>query len=240
MGTTSGGVSGNGQPISGSPYKVFVHPSPAVGPTSEAFGLGLSHAVAGDDAIFTVRLRDQFQNVRRNRSSVDINMLTAVGIHYGAEEMYTPHTKLPLNTHNATYQLVYIANKSGTVMLNVRVNGDHVLNMNGVGSPYTVVVTSTVAHAPACTAEGWALKEATSSLMHQFNITVRDRFDNLRFESIEKGFISNNNVDVVTCDIRPAVSDDTGTRSSWTNATIVGTIHNYGNAVYRCEYIPRL
>lgn len=218
--TTSGGDSGNGLPISGSPYKVFVYPSPAVGPTSEAFGLGLTHAVAGDDAFFTVRLRDQFQNVRRNRSSIDADMLTAVGIHYGAEEMYTPHTKIPLNTHNATYELVYIANKSGNVTLNIRVSGDHVLNMKGVGSPYTVMVVSSAAYAPACSAEGWALREATSSLPHQFNITVRDRFNNLRYESIDKGFISNNNVDTVTCDVRPAVSDDSGTRSLWTNATV--------------------
>ena len=99
-------------------------------------------------------------------------------------------------------------------------NGDHVLNMLGLGSPYEVVVTSTVAHAPSCTAEGWALKEATSSILHSFNITVRDRFNNLRHESIAKGFVSNNNEDEVTCDIRPAVSDDTNTRSLWTNATV--------------------
>ena len=218
--TTSGANSGNGLPISGSPYKVFVHPSPAVGPTSQAYGPGLTNAVAGDDAFFKVRLRDQFQNIRRNRSDIDTGVLTAVAIHYGAEEVFSPHTKVPLDTQDATYQLIYVANKSGVVMLNIRVNGDHVLNMLGLGSPYKVVVTSTTAHAPACTAEGWALTEATSSISHTFNITVRDRFNNLRYESVDKGFVSNNNADIVTCDIRPAVSDDTNTRSLWTNATV--------------------
>ena len=68
------------EPISGSPYKVFVHPSPAVGPTSQAYGEGLINAVAGDDAFFRVRLRDQFQNIRRNRSDIDSDLLTAVAI----------------------------------------------------------------------------------------------------------------------------------------------------------------
>ena len=85
---------------------------PAVGGTSQAFGPGLTDAVASDDAFFTVRLRDQFQNIRRNRSDDDIDMLTSVAIHYDAEEVYTAHTKVPLDTQDATYRLIYVANKS--------------------------------------------------------------------------------------------------------------------------------
>ena len=67
-------------PIAGSPYRVIVHPSPAVGGTSEAFGTGLLSAIAGDEAYFTVRLRDQFQNVRRSRTSIDTNKLQMVAV----------------------------------------------------------------------------------------------------------------------------------------------------------------
>ena len=51
-----------------------------MGGTSEAFGTGLLSAIAGDEAYFTVRLRDQFQNVRRSRTSIDTDKLQMVAV----------------------------------------------------------------------------------------------------------------------------------------------------------------
>jgi len=66
------------------------------------------------------------------------------------------------------------------------------------------------------TAEGWALKEATSSVPTYFSITIRDRFQNLRYEP-------GHNVDAVTCDIRPAVHNPTTTpEQTSANATVLG------------------
>ena len=161
--------------------------SPTPG-TSQAFGPGLVATVAGEKAYFTVRLRDQFQNVRRNRSSIDFDLLQMVAVHYEQKEMYYVTDKATVDTQDATYAFSYIANKTGTVELNVKVDGEHVATGSGKDlsvtssqfSPYNIVVTSTTADALASTAEGWALREATSSVATSFTITIRDRFTNLR------------------------------------------------------------
>lgn len=226
-------------PIAGSPYRVIIHPSPAMGSTSQAFGAGLVSTIAGEEAYFTVRLRDQFQNIRRARADVDFSLLQMVAVHYEKKEMYYSTSKAIVDESDGTYAFVYIANKSGTVELNVKVNGQQVATGSGkdtsaVGSqysPYSIAVTSTTAHALSSTAEGWALKEATSSIPTSFDITIRDRFDNLRFEP-------GHNSDDVTCDIRPAVANWPDT-DEFTNATVQGDIHNYQNAKYKCTYVPR-
>ena len=87
--------------------------------TSQAFGPGLVATVAGEKAYFTVRLRDQFQNVRRNRSSLDFDLLQMVAVHHVSQEMYYATDKTTVDTQDATYAFSYVANKTGTVALNV-------------------------------------------------------------------------------------------------------------------------
>ena len=223
-------------PIAGSPYRVIIHPSAAVGGTSQAFGSGLLSAVAGDDAHFTVRLRDQFQNIRRDRNTVDFSLLQMVAVHHVHEEMYNEKKKEIVDINDATYSFVYVANRSGVVELNIKVSGDHVATGSGSdstyngGSPYSIEVSSSIAAATTSTAIGWALKEAVSSVPSFFIITIRDRFQNLRYEA-------GHNADAVTCDIRPAVANNADV--DVTNQTVQGIIHNYFDATYRCTYVPR-
>ena len=167
-------------PWADSDYDVNVTYNIATG-ASTAEGIGLSRAIAGVTAKFTVQLRDRFSNKRLE------------GVQTG-EALYgflTSNNSLALpvtceHLQDGLHSCEYIAESSGPQNLSVVVGPDTGTLDNSdeyehiVGSPFTVLVQDGREDGQYSTAAGIGLTHAMAGVPSSFVVTVRDLYGNLR------------------------------------------------------------
>ena len=193
-----------GSELEGSPFVVRVSDGSVNASTSHAYGVGLSHATAGDAAYFTVQARDAAGNNRTTGGdaltvTVMSDMQPAADYFQVQEAakfgpQYVSSVSSPVAIEylvNGTYRVNYNATRMGNTTVHVTIGGIPI-----AGSPFRPYVSPGVAYAPACHAVGDGLSAATASSatdaivapvgggttqVSVSNITVyaRDRFGNL-------------------------------------------------------------
>jgi hypothetical protein len=149
-----------------------------------AMGLGLVHAVAGQETVFFVQARDAFNNPRQvGGDPFDVRLRSV--------HTLTPPTPSPLvkvrDYQNGTYAVVYIVWQADTYSIDVTLHGEPIQ-----GSPFRTVVAPAACSVVHCSAQGSGLRAALvnpwtpshegsaspSLLPSSFLVILRDRYGN--------------------------------------------------------------
>ena len=129
---TQASVTGSGEYIANSPYAMTVSHTKASAYTSTATGEGLSFALAGLPARFTVTVRDPWDNIVRDGQSL---------VTVTAKMDRLPSTAFDVTSiGNGTFHVVYSPTLAGGNLISVYVNGFQIR-----ASPFTVTVFSSFA-----------------------------------------------------------------------------------------------
>lgn len=156
--------------IASSPYRLYVHPNLAYGPTSSAEGLGVVSGVAGYQSQFVVTVRDRWGNQLRNN---DFN-LTVVSL---APRRVAGSV---LRFGNGTALVVYTPESAGVNHLSVTIAGLPI-----AGSPFAVQVADGDTRANTSTASGQALYAAMAGQPAAIIVQAKDRYLNPRTQQAD-------------------------------------------------------
>jgi len=155
--------------IKNSPFHPVVKPGEPSPPHCEAEGPGLTHAVAGEEAKFSVITKDIGGN-RLPRGGANIK-----------GSLKDPRGDIPVkvvDNGDGTYACSYVPITSGTSKLQVIVS----TQFNGTGdiknSPFSVAVSPAGPSGKNSIASGPGISKAVAGAENPFSIQARDRFDN--------------------------------------------------------------
>jgi len=150
-------------PIEDSPFTQNAI-GPAYGPACDATGAGLTSAVAGETATFTVALFDLAGSPATSGDDICKANLT------GAANV--PVTCVYSGNANI-YSGSYTTNTAGNYVLNIDVNDLPINN-----SPFDVTAVAGPVSPGHCTASGTGLSNADAGVVASFTVTLRDKFGN--------------------------------------------------------------
>jgi hypothetical protein len=149
--------------VAGSPYEIFIDYGPPSG-ASTAEGAGISVAVAGLPARFTVQVRDAYSNKRLEGGPGD-----AVLASLTSNSTAGVIAAACVHRSSGLYDCEYTARAAGPQVLTVTVAGEDI-----VGSPFAVQVHDGAQQGTFTTAAGAGLAGSTAGEIAEFEVTVRD------------------------------------------------------------------
>ena len=164
---------GSGSANKCSPFAITVAPGPAAYTTSDATGAGLTDAVAGTPAYFSIQAKDAFGNNRwvgGEAFTVEVSHSSMSGVAYKG---------LVNDSGLGTYAVTYTAYVAGAYTVNVKLNGTTILTA-GSATPSALTVVASSLHAPSSTSFGPGLSASEAGLPVSFTVVARDDFDNVR------------------------------------------------------------
>lgn len=172
----------SGQYVDSSPYPLIVHHGAPQPFTSTAIGPGLLEAVVEVPNFFVVTVRDAYDNVcRSNGTELVQNQAVVTSV----LQRSVNSTVTVLNYRNGSYYVTYLAQKSGSNLLSVYVNGFHIKN-----SPFTLPIqdgrnyeANTIATGP-----GLTIGEVLST--SYFEVFAYDIDNNRKNDSIAKYYFN--------------------------------------------------
>jgi hypothetical protein len=141
--------------------------------TAYAYGPGLTIATSGAKAIFSVALRDQFQN---NRLTANIGEITSEI--RGSVGLIESNVAVTLLSENKV-QVEYTISKASSFDLIIRQLGIPIFD-----SPFPLIVTASLECATKSFALGTGLSSSIVNSMSTFTVQVRDAFGNLKISSM--------------------------------------------------------
>eukprot|EP00698_Gefionella_okellyi_P016092 TRINITY_DN457_c0_g1_i1.p1 TRINITY_DN457_c0_g1~~TRINITY_DN457_c0_g1_i1.p1 ORF type:complete len:4209 (-),score=1181.95 TRINITY_DN457_c0_g1_i1:57-12683(-) len=185
-------VSVNGARIASSPFGIEATPAFTEGANCQARGDGLSKAIAGEAAAFTIFARDKHHNARRTGGDPFSFILRG--------PVTTSATAA--DQRDGSYTCQYSIQKAGVYSLNVLLDG---AVLNALTSEVTVVPART--HAPKCIASGSGVESGVAGQPVSFIVTAFDEFGNERKQG---GDLFSANVRSLQSSLSPAatVSDN--------------------------------
>jgi len=162
-GTYSLRVKCEGQHIKNSPFTVNIVPGPISAGKVVATGDGLSKAVAGEPANFTVHAKDSFGNsIKTGGAKFD-------AVLEGREKVNVDVQDKSDGTYSASYKTAV----SGAYFLHVTLEGTPIKD-----SPFSVNVTPGAASASLSSAEGEGLIKAIAGETATFVVSLKDSYGN--------------------------------------------------------------
>eukprot|EP00698_Gefionella_okellyi_P019273 TRINITY_DN5888_c0_g1_i1.p1 TRINITY_DN5888_c0_g1~~TRINITY_DN5888_c0_g1_i1.p1 ORF type:complete len:5059 (-),score=1335.09 TRINITY_DN5888_c0_g1_i1:98-15274(-) len=156
-------------PVPGSPFKIVVRPAAVNAAACVVDGDGLTRAVAGSEATFTVTARDVYQNARGvGGDTFACNLFSS-----GADLVQVPVKVTDLR--NGEYKFAYTATTAGVYALQL------LLDLAPISSEARrVVVAPGPSFAARCVADGTGRKTARAGETSAFTIVAKDQFANRR------------------------------------------------------------
>ena len=158
-----------------SPFDVTVAPGPTSHDTSDATGLGLTDAVAGTVATYTIQAKDVYGNNRLTggEASKFTNVLTL------QSDSNVQYQGVVDDLGNGRYTVTYTALKAGLYNLAVKYGGLTILTAGTKTVPTPLVVQWNF-YAPTSLASGLGLSQATVAVESGFTVHTKDAFSNPR------------------------------------------------------------
>lgn len=195
----------------GSPYAMEVKPGNTFAGSCDAFGTGLTSAVAGVQRGFTIQARDQLGAMLRTGGDSFEVQLTSDSLTVPANVV---------DNVDGSYSVGYRMTKSGSY--NIRV----LLGIEGInGSPFKLTVLPAATNAEQCVASGGGLTGmiAGDKSGGKFTIQARDRYANQRTSGgdVFNALLSGRTNGLVTAGTRTDNND--GTYAVSYILTIIGT-----------------
>jgi hypothetical protein len=159
--------------ITGSQTELFVYPGPICASQSQGYGDALSLQTAGVPATFTIQGRDEFMNDRTLSSDTTFNVKMygqgGYPIYDGIVDAY--------EDGNGLYLVSYTAFVAHNYEVYARVG---LTNIHG--SPFSLVVNSSIVCGSKSTATGYGLTASLLGVDATFTIQARDMYSNARFD----------------------------------------------------------
>ena len=154
--------SSSGQYVASSPYHLDVAPNTPSAFASTAVGTGLSNCIVGIRAYFMVTVRDSWNNVCLDATSVTMKL------------QRTPYSTYEvLNYQNGSYGVHYIANATGINLLEVFVNNIHI-----DGSPFQLHAENGEVSEVHSIASGRGLTHGETGKVSYFQVYSHDLSNN--------------------------------------------------------------
>ncbi|CAM9130727.1 unnamed protein product, partial [Phaeothamnion confervicola] len=178
------------QPIAGSPFDIEVAPGAAAYPYTDAYGAGLSAAVAGEPVAFLIQAKDGWGN--NETSDITAEDGSNFIVEMSAGDLYLGPSSVgrPQYVGGGRYLVKYTATRAGNYTLHVRTAaGTDIYCGRGQAdkcSPFAVVVAPGPTVGSKCEAEGATapamdgLTEAVAGVTGYLMVQAKDAFGNNR------------------------------------------------------------
>jgi len=158
-----------------SPYSIFVDSGPTAVDSVQAYGMGLSHAIAGFSAFFMLRIQDAFGNFASQDENVTVAFELPEVYQSRKRNSTSPATALAIFAGDELWQGDYavewmpvLAGPHNLSVMFCRPACEHI-----VGSPFKVKVLAAPTYGPNSTVQGSGIKNGTAGDLR--HLLIRDR-----------------------------------------------------------------